>query len=211
VTATDRASRARRLVHDANNELAAILGYAALARSADLPADLREPTALLDASTRTLAAHVRALAQLARGSEPEHVQDPVTDPAAAPAPDPAPGGPVLVVDDEDAVRRVVVRILEREGLEVIAAADGAEAVARLARDAIGAVLCDHRMPDLSGLQVAACALALQPGLAGRIVIMSGDPGDEALAIAEAEGRIRVLGKPFDARAAIASLAGRARG
>jgi CheY-like chemotaxis protein len=136
-----------------------------------------------------------------------HTGTPATD-AATDAPgvvDGAPGdmpmtGKLLVVDDEEFVRRVVSRLLEREGFSVVVAASGLEAVSHLARGGIGAVLCDHRMPDLTGLQVAACAIALQPQLAGRFLVMSGDPDDDALVAATRAGRIRVLAKPFDASA-----------
>jgi DNA-binding response OmpR family regulator len=62
-------------------------------------------------------------------------------------------GPVLVVDDEPVVRDVVCRYLRREGLEVVEAADGPQALAALARDRPSLVVLDVMLPGLDGLEV----------------------------------------------------------
>jgi len=63
---------------------------------------------------------------------------------------------VLVVDDEEIVRTVAVRILERAGMRVHAAAGGREALELFERNAgeIDVVLLDLTMPDVDGEQVA---------------------------------------------------------
>lgn len=58
---------------------------------------------------------------------------------------------VLVVDDEPNVRLVFRTALAAEGYEVVEAADGAEALARLAAVRVGIALLDLRMPELDGL------------------------------------------------------------
>ncbi|HYF27746.1 MAG TPA: response regulator transcription factor [Baekduia sp.] len=60
---------------------------------------------------------------------------------------------VLVVDDEPAVREAVERVLHLEGFEVALAADGREAMRRLAVLRPDAVLLDVLMPGLDGLEV----------------------------------------------------------
>lgn len=60
---------------------------------------------------------------------------------------------LLVVDDEDAVREALARRLRTHGYEVIAARDGAEALALLARTEVDVVLLDRHMPGLGGLEV----------------------------------------------------------
>ena len=62
-------------------------------------------------------------------------------------------GPVLVVDDEPVVRDVVCRYLRREGLDVVEAADGHEALLSLARDSPSLVVLDVMLPGLDGLEV----------------------------------------------------------
>ncbi|MEA2464471.1 MAG: two-component system, OmpR family, response regulator MprA [Acidobacteriota bacterium] len=60
---------------------------------------------------------------------------------------------VLVVDDEPAVRESLERVLRHDGFEVDVAADGREAIRRLAVVRPDAVLLDVLMPQLDGLEV----------------------------------------------------------
>ena len=60
---------------------------------------------------------------------------------------------VLVVDDSLSVRKVVERALEARSIQVITAASGAEAIARIERDAPDLVICDVIMPDKDGYEI----------------------------------------------------------
>jgi two-component system, OmpR family, response regulator MprA len=60
---------------------------------------------------------------------------------------------ILVVDDEPSVRAALERALRLEGYEVELAADGAEALQRLALNAPDAVVLDVLMPNVDGLEV----------------------------------------------------------
>jgi two-component system response regulator MprA len=60
---------------------------------------------------------------------------------------------VLVVDDEPAVRESLERVLRHDGFEVDVAADGREAIQRLAAGRPDAVLLDVLMPLIDGLEV----------------------------------------------------------
>jgi len=62
---------------------------------------------------------------------------------------------VLVVDDDEAIRATVTEILEFEGYSVVAAADGAEALAAVAAELPCLVLLDMRMPVMDGWDFAA--------------------------------------------------------
>lgn len=62
-------------------------------------------------------------------------------------------GRILVVDDEKIVRDYVQRILEEAGYDVITAANGQEALDKVAQFALSLVLLDIRMPELDGFQV----------------------------------------------------------
>ncbi len=98
---------------------------------------------------------------------------------AVAVPEPAPGGhvtrgeTVLLVEDEDAIRDVTARILDRNGFRVIAAGSGREAVeqARLDGRRIDLVITDVVMPEMLGKEVADQVLAVQPG--ARVLYMSG--------------------------------------
>jgi two-component system response regulator MprA len=60
---------------------------------------------------------------------------------------------VLIVDDEPAVRVSLARALRLEGLSVVEAADGSEALGRLAERRVDAVVLDLMMPPPDGLEV----------------------------------------------------------
>jgi chemosensory pili system protein ChpA (sensor histidine kinase/response regulator) len=67
----------------------------------------------------------------------------------------APAGPplVLVVDDSITVRRVTQRLLQREGYRVVLAADGLQALEKLAQERPAVVLSDIEMPRMDGFDL----------------------------------------------------------
>ncbi|MEI2618715.1 MAG: response regulator [Thermomicrobiales bacterium] len=61
---------------------------------------------------------------------------------------------VLVVDDDDVIRDLLVSILEEEtGYEVIMAANGRDALDRLAESRVDAIVCDVNMPVMDGIEL----------------------------------------------------------
>jgi two-component system alkaline phosphatase synthesis response regulator PhoP len=60
---------------------------------------------------------------------------------------------ILLVDDDEAVRKVLSFPLERDGYEVIQAADGEEALERFGANPIDLVVLDIMLPKLDGLEV----------------------------------------------------------
>jgi CheY-like chemotaxis protein len=82
-------------------------------------------------------------------------------------------GLVLVVEDEDPVRRYTVSLLEEIGFTVLQATDGVEAIAILRERSaeISAMLLDHSMPGLSGEEVL--AELEREGLLVPVVLTSG--------------------------------------
>jgi two-component system cell cycle sensor histidine kinase/response regulator CckA len=80
---------------------------------------------------------------------------------------------ILVTEDERTVRELVCTLLTAQGYEVLAAADGAEAL-RICHEHAGTVdllLTDMVMPGMSGPELAKLALAVMPSL--KILYMSG--------------------------------------
>jgi chemosensory pili system protein ChpA (sensor histidine kinase/response regulator) len=61
---------------------------------------------------------------------------------------------VLVVDDSITVRRVTQRLLQREGFRVVLAADGLQALERLAEERPAVILSDIEMPRMDGFDLA---------------------------------------------------------
>ncbi len=78
---------------------------------------------------------------------------------------------VLVADDEPGVLATVKRLLERRGAQVIVAADGAQAKARLSQGEYHIVLFDVMMPELTGYQLLPFVRELQPK--AKVMLMSG--------------------------------------
>jgi len=60
---------------------------------------------------------------------------------------------ILVVDDEDTVRDLLQRSLEEAGYDVVAAANGEEALYEMSQREVEVVLLDVKMPGMSGLEV----------------------------------------------------------
>jgi len=104
---------------------------------------------------------------------------------------------VLIVDDERALTSAMARQLAGP-CDVEVAGDGHDALARLRENDFDAVLCDLRIPGLSGPEVYEEIQRIKPELARRFVFVTGtlaDPGIETFL--RAAGR-PVLHKPFDA-------------
>lgn len=105
---------------------------------------------------------------------------------------------VLVIDDEDAIRRSISRYLERRGHAVAQAADGGEALRLIKRQNFDVVLSDLRMPGLSGLEMLRHLRRSAPHVARKVIFFTGDTGEAAENIQETYGD-RVLLKPLDFR------------
>ncbi|UCH40123.1 MAG: sigma-54-dependent Fis family transcriptional regulator [Gammaproteobacteria bacterium] len=60
---------------------------------------------------------------------------------------------VLIIDDEPAIRQILSKVASDAGHTVSIAANGEEALARLAKGDIDVALCDIRMPDITGIEV----------------------------------------------------------
>jgi len=102
---------------------------------------------------------------------------------------------VLVVDDESAVRRFVVRVLEREGYAVSEAKDGAEAmeVLKLEPSGFSVVVSDIVMPRVNGVELMQELSVLHPELP--VILMSGY-ATAALAEMGIAAPCSILPKPF---------------
>ena len=85
---------------------------------------------------------------------------------------------VLVVDDDPVVGKSFERVLSPKGYSVIAAADGAEALDKLARERYDVVFTDIRMPGMDGLEVAQRIKAANPWLPVVIVTGYGSEANE---------------------------------
>ena len=121
-------------------------------------------------------------------------------------PTPAPGrGRVLVVDDDAAVGSAIRRTLRQ--FQVTYMPSTSSALARVAAGAdFQAVVCDLHMPGMSGMQFQEELRTIAPGLADRIVFVTGGAHTaEAAAFLERTTN-RYLQKPFEREALVAAVA-----
>jgi CheY-like chemotaxis protein len=133
-------------------------------------------------------------------------------PSAAPAPAGSLSAPslkgqrVLVVDNDDRVRRSAHSLLGRWGCIVETARDAREAITMARLGNYDAILADIRLPDLSGYEVYRSLREAAPR--ARVVLMTGygyDPS-HALVKARQDGLRHVLFKPFRVDQLLVALA-----
>jgi FixJ family two-component response regulator len=102
---------------------------------------------------------------------------------------------VFVVDDDEAVRRSLVRLLRSAGLAVESFASAGEFLARDGYDGVGCILLDVRMPDLDGMGLQ--ARLADEGLDLPVVFLTGH-GDIPMSVrAMKRGAFDFLTKPVD--------------
>ncbi|HKV70402.1 MAG TPA: response regulator [Gemmatimonadales bacterium] len=72
---------------------------------------------------------------------------------------------VLVVDDEDSIRQALERFATRLGYRAVMARDGISALERVAQNRFELMLCDVRMPGVSGVELVPRVLERDPDVA----------------------------------------------
>jgi PAS domain S-box-containing protein len=141
-------------------------------------------------------------------------------PAEGDAPEPVPSGEfraaraatphvraasVLVVEDEDPLRRLVERILVREGYQVTVARHGADAlqIAAVMEAPVELVITDIVMPELGGREVAEALRASRPALP--VLFISGYDPDPVVLGEGDQANTAFLAKPFTGSALLAQV------
>jgi DNA-binding NtrC family response regulator len=104
-----------------------------------------------------------------------------------------PTAKILVADDEQNLRRVLVAMLRRDGHEVVQAANGAEAIERLAD--VDVVITDLRMPGADGMDVLRTAARSFPQVPVIMITAYGSVGQAVEAIKA--GAFDYIEKPFE--------------
>jgi two-component system, NtrC family, response regulator AtoC len=100
---------------------------------------------------------------------------------------------ILVADDEQNLRRVLVAMLRRDGHEVVQAASGLEAIERLAE--VDVVITDLRMPGADGMEVLRTAARSFPQIPVIMITAYGSVGQAVEAIKA--GAFDYIEKPFE--------------
>lgn len=114
---------------------------------------------------------------------------------------------VLVVDDEEYIRRLITRILAEAGYKVVNAASGKEALERLADSEIDLMLLDIRMPELDGFQTLEL---VRKQYTIPVIMVTGVGEVTSVSDALSIGADDYVKKPFQARELIARIEAKLR-
>jgi CheY-like chemotaxis protein len=113
---------------------------------------------------------------------------------------------IVVIDDQEPIRRIVRRALEQAGHEVLDASDGQAGLQLLERHSADAVISDIFMPGLDGIQTLREIRKQFPRV--RVIVISGGDSSGMLDLrrdAELLGAVKSLPKPFTTHDIVAAV------
>ncbi len=102
---------------------------------------------------------------------------------------------ILIVDDEEGMRRLLSRVLTREGYDTVAVGSGAEALRLVANERFDLVVTDIKMPEMDGLQLLAELKEYEPSLLVIVITAYGTIENAVQALRS--GAYDYIAKPFE--------------
>ncbi|MBP1780126.1 MAG: sigma-54-dependent transcriptional response regulator [candidate division NC10 bacterium] len=102
---------------------------------------------------------------------------------------------ILVIDDDESLRRVLEYNLAQEGYAVLTASSGEQGLEFLRKESVDLVLTDVRMPGMNGLQVMEEVRKLDPSIP--VIILTAFGTIEAAVEAMKAGAFHYISKPFN--------------
>jgi DNA-binding NtrC family response regulator len=102
---------------------------------------------------------------------------------------------ILIVDDDESIRKVLSAILADEGYEVDTAGNGKEAIDKSNEKLYNLALIDIRLPDMEGVEILAKIKVTVPKM--RKIIITGFPSLQNAVAALNKGADAYIMKPFD--------------
>lgn len=110
----------------------------------------------------------------------------------------ATSGLILVIDDEEIIRRTAKSMLERDGFTVVVAENGKEGVElfQVLSEKVAAVLLDMTMPVMNGEEAYSRLKAIKPGV--KVILSSGYNEVEAVRRFAGKGLVGFIQKPYSA-------------
>jgi two-component system cell cycle response regulator CpdR len=110
---------------------------------------------------------------------------------------------ILLAEDDDDMRRFLVRALEKAGHDVTSFAEGASAYEEVKQATFDLLLTDIVMPEMDGIELARRAAELDPGL--KIMFITGFAAVALNPDSRAPKDAKVLSKPFHLRDLVAEV------
>jgi two-component system chemotaxis response regulator CheY len=116
-------------------------------------------------------------------------------------------GRVLIVDDEDVVRKVLRATLTEAGYEVVEAEHGGKGIEKIGSDdnplMVDVIICDIRMPKINGIEAIAFFRQQYPSVP--ILVLTGFPDTKMATELMSKGVFDYLVKPMDAEKLLAAV------
>ena len=109
---------------------------------------------------------------------------------------PTPTLNVLIIDDEESIRAVTLRMLENLGHHCAVAPDAESALACLQQAPAGVVVCDYRLGEQTADGLLAELLARYPGLERRVILCTGATTERGVEELVERHGLCLLAKPF---------------
>ena len=103
---------------------------------------------------------------------------------------------VLVIDDEENIRKLIKRLLERWEYDVKESADGEEAVVELGRSQFDLLICDIRMPRKDGWEVLEAVKSSPKNSSIPVIVLTGMNDDNDMIKCYESGVEYYISKPF---------------
>ena len=110
---------------------------------------------------------------------------------------------VLAVDDDPIVRKLITRLLEPEGFQVVTAGSGMDALAYLEKESADLILLDLKMPEMNGAEFLAELRKLDPELP--VIFITSYPESNLVVEAMRYGPFMLLAKPIEGEHLIRSV------
>ena len=104
---------------------------------------------------------------------------------------------ILLAEDDDDMRRFLVKALQRAGYEVLDYDNGASAYERLREEPFSLLLTDIVMPEMDGIELARKATELDPDI--KVMFITGFAAVALNPDSQAPRDAKVLSKPFHLR------------
>jgi CheY-like chemotaxis protein len=104
---------------------------------------------------------------------------------------------VLLIDDEEGLRRAVVSFLKRRGMHIIAVEDGGDALRVLRRERFDVIVSDVRMPGMSGAEFLERLRREHPAMVHRLIFTTGDSFASDTSSLLQDAGVPALVKPYD--------------
>ena len=104
---------------------------------------------------------------------------------------------ILIIDDEENILQVLRKALQREGYDTDTVLDANKGLSILSSSEYDLILCDIEMPRMNGIEFYREIEERLPGMADRILFMTGEILSPNIQKFLHERRVSILAKPFD--------------